>query len=93
MWKNLPFIWEECECNKWYNTEVIIVKRKTRHVKKKYGQDKTNELKHNEFRRLRQLKCEIVTRAIALCYKKKLNECVKDSSKIYAKMNILQGKK
>ena len=50
-------------------------------AEKKYGQDKTNELKHNEFRRQRQLKCELVTRTKALYYKKKLSECGNDSSK------------
>ena len=52
-----------------------------RHAEKKYTQDKTNELKHNQLRRLRQLKWELVTRTKALYYKK-LNECGKDSSKI-----------
>ena len=54
-----------------------------RHAEKKYRQDKTNEIKHNEFLRLRQLKCELVTRTKALYYKKKLKECGNDSSKIY----------
>ena len=31
-----------------------------RQAETKYGQEKTNELKHNKFRRLRRLKCEKV---------------------------------
>ena len=80
------------KCNNWYNTEIKIAKRKMRHAEKKYRQDKTNELKHNEFRRQRQLKCEIVTRTKASYYKKKLKECGKDSSKIYSQLNLLLGK-
>ena len=49
------------KCKKWYNTEIKIGKRNMRHAEKKYGLDKTNELKHNEFRRQRQLKSELVT--------------------------------
>ena len=63
-----------------------------RYAEKKYRQDKTNEIKHNEFRRLRQFKCELVTRTKAFYYMKKLNECGKDSSKIYGQLNILLGK-
>ena len=63
-----------------------------RHAEKKYRQDKTNELKNNEFRRLRQLKCELVNRTKALYYKKKLNKYGNDSSKIYAQLKILLGK-
>ena len=51
-------------------------------AEKKYRQDKINELKHNEFQRLRQLKCELVTRTKALYNKKKLNQSGNDSSKI-----------
>ena len=63
-----------------------------RHAEKKYRQDKTNELKRNEFRRLRHLKCELVTRTKALYYNK-LNECGNNSSKCYGQLNILLGKK
>ena len=52
-----------------------------RHAEKKYRQDKTNERKHNEFRLLHKLKYELVTRAKALYYNMKLNECGNDSSK------------
>ena len=62
-----------------------------RHAEKKYRQDKTQELKHNEFRRQRQLKCEPVTRTKELYYKK-LNEFGNDSSKIYDELNILTWK-
>ena len=55
-------------------------------------QDKTNELKHNEFRRLRQLECELVTRTKTIYYQKKLNECGNDSSRLLAQLNILRGK-
>ena len=47
-----------------------------RYSEKIYRQDKTNEPKNNEFRRLRQLKCE----------------CGNDSSKIYGQINIMLGK-
>ena len=40
-----------------------------RHAEKKYRQDKTNDMKRNEFRQLRQLNCEIVTLTKALYYK------------------------
>ena len=63
-----------------------------RHAKKKYRQDKTEENKHNEFRRLRQLKCELLIRIKALYYKKKLNEGGNDSSKFYGQLNFLIGK-
>ena len=61
-----------------------------RHAKK-YRHDKTNEIKHNEFRRLHHLKCELVTRTKAIYYKRRLNECGNDSSKVYGKLNILLG--
>ena len=64
-----------------------------RHAEKKYRQGKTNELKHNEFRRLCQLKCDVVTRTKALYDKKKLKECGNDSSKTYGQLNIIPGKK
>ena len=54
-----------------------------RYAENKYRQDKTYELKHDEFRRLRQLKCEIVTRNKTSYYRKKLNESGKDSSQDY----------
>ena len=44
------------EYNKWYNTEIKIAKREMRYAVKKYMQDKTNEPKHKEFRRLRHFK-------------------------------------
>ena len=40
------------KCDKWYSTEIKIAKRDMRHAEKKYRHDKTNELRHNEFRRL-----------------------------------------
>ena len=49
------------ECSKWYNTEIKMAKRNMRRAEKKYRQEKTNELKHNEFRRVRQLKPELAT--------------------------------
>ena len=61
------------ECIKWYNTEIKTAKRSLRHAEKKYAQDKTNELKPNEFRWLRDLKCELCTWTKTLYYKKKLN--------------------
>ena len=54
------------ECDKKYNTEFKAAKCSLRHEEKKYRQDKANELKHNEFRPLRHLKCELVTRTKAL---------------------------
>ena len=63
-----------------------------RHTKNKYREDKKDEMKHNEFRRLRQLKYELGTQTKTLYYKKKLNECGNHSSKIYGKLNILLGK-
>ena len=79
----------EGECNKRHNTDIKIAKRNLRHAEKKNRQDKTNKLKHNEFRWLRQLKGETVSQAKTLYYKEKLNECGEDSSKIYDKLNIL----
>ena len=38
------------ECDKWYNTESKIPERNMRHTKNNHGQNKTNEMKHNEFR-------------------------------------------
>ena len=61
------------------------------HDEMKYRQDKTNKLKHNQFRRLRQLKYKLATRTKAL-YFKKLNECGNDSSINYGQLNILLGK-
>ena len=63
-----------------------------RHVKKNCKQDKTNELKHSEFQRLRKLKCDLLTRTKAIYYNKKLNECGNALSKIYGQLNILLGK-
>ena len=79
------------ECNQWYNTEIKIFKRNMRHAGKIYRQDKTNKNKHNQFRRLRQIKCELVTRTKALYYMKKFNECGNDSSKIHGQLNIFLG--
>ena len=62
------------ECDKWYNRENKTAKRNMRHAENKYGKEKANELKHNDFRRLRQFKCELVTRTKELYYMKKLNE-------------------
>ena len=80
------------KCNKRYNTESKIAKRNIRRAEKKYRQVKTNKFKHNELPRLRQLKCESVTRTKSLYYMKKLNECGNGSSKIYGQVNILLGK-
>ena len=66
------------ECNKWYNTETNKAKRNMRHAEKKHRQDKTNEQKYNEFRRLRELKCDQNTQTKALYYKKKLIDCGND---------------
>ena len=46
------------EGNECHNTEIEVAKRNMRHAEKKYSQDKANELKHDEFRRLRRLKCD-----------------------------------
>ena len=54
------------ECNKSYNAEIKMAKRNMRHAEKKYKQKKTNELKHNEFRRLRPLNGLSVTLAKSL---------------------------
>ena len=78
---------------KWYKTKIKMTKRNIKHAEKKCRQDKTNELKHNEFRRLYQLKCELVTRTKALYYKKQLIDCRNDSSTIYRQLNILLGNK
>ena len=67
-----------------------IAKCNIRHAEKKHRQDEANEVKHNEFRRLYQLKCELVTRTTSLYYKKKLNECGKHKSKYQSQLNILQ---
>ena len=56
------------ECNKWYNTKIKITKRNMRNTENKYWQDKTNELKNNEFRRIHQLICELVARTKTLYY-------------------------
>ena len=82
----------EAECIKWYSAEIKTAKRIMRHVENKYNQDKTNELKHIEHRRLRQFECESVTRSIALYNKNKVNECENDSPEIYDQLNILKTK-
>ena len=46
--------------------EIKLGERNLTHAEKKYRQDKENELKHNEFRSLGQIKCELVTRTKAL---------------------------
>ena len=88
--KNIPI---KSKCNKLYNTEIKIAMPYMRNVEKKHRRDKTNQLKHNDFRPLRQLKSELVTRTKALYYKKKLNESGSDSSKIYGQLNILLGER
>ena len=69
-------------------TEIKIALRNMRHAQKIYRQDKTYKLKHNESPRLRGL----VIRTNVLYYKKKLNECGNDYSKIFDQLNILIGK-
>ena len=64
-----------------------------RHAEKKYRPDKTNEPIHNDFRQIRQLKCELGTRTKALYYKKKLIERGNYSSKFFGQMNILLWRK
>ena len=56
-----------------------IAKRNMRQTEKN-KRDKTIKLKHNEFRRLRQLKWELGTQAKAVDNKNKLTECGNDST-------------
>ena len=78
--------------NKWYNTEIKLAKRNLRRAENKYRRNKENIESHNEFKRLRNLKCALVTRTKAMYYKNEINSCGNNSSKIFSHLNQLLGK-
>ena len=86
--KNIPV---KGSCNKWYNTEIKVAKRNLRRAEKKYRRNK-NEENHTEFKRLRQIKCNLVTSAKRLYYRSKLSNCGNNSSKVFNYLNQLLGK-
>ena len=76
----------------WYNSEIGLAKRELRKAEKKYLQQRTSE-NLTSFRRLRQIKCQKVTSAKKVYYKRKIQECGNNSKKMYNnELNKLLGR-
>ena len=76
----------------WYNSEISLMKKKVRKAEKNFKKFKT-DLYREEFKRLKQIKCDLVTNTKSSYYKKKINDCGSDYKKLYSHLNKLLGKK
>ena len=75
----------------WYNSDIRIAKRNMRRAEKKYRSRKTMENGTN-FRRLKQLKCNLVRVTKSGFFQNKLRECSGNSKEQYKLVNELLGK-
>ena len=77
--------------NLWYNSEIRIAKRKMRKAEKLYIKTKAVH-DHDEFRRLRNLKCKLVSDTKVTYFQRKISECENNSKKLFSELNKLLGK-
>ena len=75
----------------WYDSEVRQKKRELRRAEKKVHVNRTDYY-INEYKRMRQEKCNLVVKKKKFFYKEKINECISDSKKLYRTLNNLLGK-
>ena len=78
--------------NLWYNFEIKNSKKAMRKAEKKYLRQ-NNDYNRNEFRRLRQLKCDTVKKVKSSYYNEKIKQCEDDPRKLYSNLNKLLGRK
>ena len=78
------------ESLKWFNSEVREAKKQMRKAEKKYKTHKTEQYQ-NEFKRLRQIKCNKVRNAKSKHYVEKIGKCSSDKE-LYNEMLSLLGK-
>ena len=76
----------------WYNSEIRRAKRNMRKAEKKYRRLKTLESR-DEYRTLRQLKCNTVKRVKTEFYSSKIKDCGNDQRKLQMQLKKLLGKK
>ena len=74
-----------------YDADVAEAKKKLRNAEQKYLTSRRSE-DLQEYRRLRQKKCHLVTEKETLYYQKRIEDCDSDTSKLYKVVNKLSGK-
>ena len=77
--------------NRWYNTDIKTAKRTMRKAEKLFLKYKTDFYK-DEFKRLRQIKCDLVTNSKKSFYKTKIEGCGNDNNKLFGILDGLLGK-
>ena len=81
-----------CDSNNlWYSPEIKNAKRLLRKSEKLFKKYKTDYYQ-DEYKRLRQAKCNLVLRAKISYYKEKINQCGDNSRKLFGQLNKLLGK-
>ena len=81
-----------CDSNNlWYNSDIKKAKRIMRKAEKLYKRHKTSFYR-DEYRRLLQVKCDLILRAKVAYYGGKIENCKNDSKKLYGVLNGLLGK-
>ena len=76
--------------NTWYNADIKQAKRRLRKAEKLFKKHKS-DFHRDEFKKLRQLKCELVYRAKVSFYGSKVDKFKNDSRKLYGVLNGLLG--
>ena len=94
--ENAPLIRKVIKINDknepWYNSDIISAKRDMRKMEKKFKAHKSDYYR-DEFKRLRQIKCSLVTSSKIAYYRNKINVCKNDPKQLYVELNNMLGRK
>ena len=77
--------------NRWYNNDIKAAKRLMRKAEKLFLKHKTDSYK-NEFQRLRQIKCDLVTNSRISFVMTKIEGCGNNNKKLFCILDGLLGK-
>ena len=75
----------------WFNSDIRDAKRTLRKAENKYKKFKTLATEE-DYKRLRLIKCNLVTSSKVNYYKNKISECNNNSSKLYYELNKMLGR-
>lgn len=94
--ENAPLIRKVIKINDrtepWYNSDIISAKREMRKMEKKFIAHKSDYYRE-EFKRLRQVKCNLVTSSKISYYRNKIDLCKSDPKRLFNELNKMLGKK
>ena len=101
--KTTSMVYDECcpyvtktiqvvdKSKKWFNSDVRIAKKNVRKAEKKY-RNSNNDQNYNEYKRSRNVKCNVITQAKKQYIYKSITECNNDSRKTFNVLNSFLGK-